>query len=282
MDDVININGIDYVRKDKVNTEDKFKELKKIVEQSLSNMEQVDAVLSSYLEHTTMEEEVERTEKRHSTSRFEIYKTSQKLYNTIEMEDDGALVINHRSRSMNIKDIIKIKTDMATMTLDKMMKKWKDKFNPNHFHRVVFNIEQGTFDDFIERFKSKKDALFSVKPYHQKTFVITGFNDDETFILGNGVKSQFTIIDVIRIKNKVIDKNITSERAKVIASEFDFTYGIFERIVYSLQKGVFDYYIDNWKNKVNNIGNPKKTEPIIQNNREKRIEIGLGGVIPSS
>lgn len=288
MEEILNINGVEYIRKDSISTsEEKFKELKKIVEQSLTSMEEVNKVLSEYVDNVDIEEEVKRTEVRHSTDKSEIYQTSRRLYSNIIMEEDGTLVINHRSRTMNVKDIIAISEDMKTITsMIDLTKKWKKKFNPNHFHRIVYNIQNEIFDLFIKQFKkqlaSKKDDIFRVKPYHQKAFTITNFNEDGTFILGNGVKSQFNIIDVVKIKNRVIGKDITSERAKIIAKEFDFTYGIFERIIYTLQKGIFDFYIDKWRTDVNNVDFPKKEKPQFQNNREKRIEQGFGGVIPSS
>ena len=284
MDKTININGVDYIRRDSIRNDVDFKELKKVVEKSLKDMNQVNLILDSYLDDVSQEKEVKKAEVKHK-SKFKIWNSSQKLYHNVDIDKNGIIKTGTKRSKLHINDIMSIQKDMQNMDMKEIMSKYDNKFTRNHIHRIVYNIENNVFDNVIKKFKNKKndDEEYKVSGFYQRSFAIASFDvENGIFVFGNGTTSQFTIHDVIDIKNKVINKKITKSRAKIIASGYDFNFGIFERIVFSLKKGVFDSYIEEWKRRINNIGTPVKKEPVVQNNPEKRIESGFGGVIPSS
>ena len=60
------------------------------------------------------------------------------------------------------------------------------------------------------------------------------------------------IHQVLKIKHRALDKDITIEKAKEIATDIGISYEILQEVVYNLTKGVFDKYIDEWQARLAN------------------------------
>ena len=58
------------------------------------------------------------------------------------------------------------------------------------------------------------------------------------------------IHQVLKIKHRALDKDITIKKAKQIAIDIGISYEVLQRIVYNLTKGVFDKYIDEWEERL--------------------------------
>ena len=60
------------------------------------------------------------------------------------------------------------------------------------------------------------------------------------------------IHQVLKIKHRVLDKDITIKEAKEIATDIGISYDVLQRVAYNLNKGVFDKYIDEWQARLAN------------------------------
>lgn len=60
------------------------------------------------------------------------------------------------------------------------------------------------------------------------------------------------IHQVLKVKHRVLDKEITIKKAKEIATDIGISYEVLQEVVYNLTKGVFDKYIDEWQARLAN------------------------------
>lgn len=57
---------------------------------------------------------------------------------------------------------------------------------------------------------------------------------------------------ILKVKHRVIDKNITIGEAKQIATNIGVSYDVLQRVAYNLAQGVFDKYIADWRARLAN------------------------------
>lgn len=57
---------------------------------------------------------------------------------------------------------------------------------------------------------------------------------------------------ILKTKHRVVDRDITIEEAKQIATDIGISYEVLQRVVYNLTKGVFDKYIADWQSRLAN------------------------------
>ena len=60
------------------------------------------------------------------------------------------------------------------------------------------------------------------------------------------------IHQILKIKHRVLDKEITIKEAKQIATDIGVSYEVLQRIAYNLDMGIFDKYIDEWQARLAN------------------------------
>ena len=53
-------------------------------------------------------------------------------------------------------------------------------------------------------------------------------------------------------KHRVVDRDITIEEAKQIATDIGISYEVLQKVAYNLTKGVFDKYIAEWRARLAN------------------------------
>ena len=57
---------------------------------------------------------------------------------------------------------------------------------------------------------------------------------------------------ILKTKHRVVDRDITIEEAKQIATDIGISYEVLQRVAYNLTKGVFDKYIAEWRARLAN------------------------------
>lgn len=57
---------------------------------------------------------------------------------------------------------------------------------------------------------------------------------------------------ILKTKHRVVDRDITIEEAKQIATDIGISYEVLQRVAYNLTKGVFDKYIADWRARLAN------------------------------
>lgn len=60
------------------------------------------------------------------------------------------------------------------------------------------------------------------------------------------------IHQVLKVKHRVVDKEISIKKAKEIATDIGISYEVLQRVAYSLNKGIFDKYIAEWRARLAN------------------------------
>lgn len=57
---------------------------------------------------------------------------------------------------------------------------------------------------------------------------------------------------ILKTKHRVVDRDITIEEAKQIATDIGISYEVLQKVAYNLTKGVFDKYIAEWRARLAN------------------------------
>ena len=117
--------------------------------------------------------------------------------------------------------------------------------------------------------------VFEPNDFAKKEYKILGVNDDWTFRILGSTKSGFSIKQIIKVRNKILNNTISMDEAKQIAKECDFSYSVFMKVFYNIKIGTFDKYIKDYIQTLEANKPLKKKKVTIQNNPQKRKEMGL-------
>lgn len=277
IDEEITLNGVKYIRKDAVKNDD-ILELKSIVASILSEtQENVDKIIDSYIKNEAQvpENHIEKVTKKYYN--IDIMPNAQVLYNEFIVHHDKTMSIDGEKTFFTWDDIVHICGNITDFT-NKDIKAMSKKFNVSlqDVQRLFFNISRGFF---TKRSKAKTDDdIFQPNNSMKIEYAINSMKPTGELTNRNG-KLKLNIQQVLKIKTRVVDKEVTVGRAKQIASDIGITYHTLQRVAYNLQIGVFDKYIDEWNARLSQPVLQAKT-PIkmpVQNNPEKRAEMGYYG-----
>ena len=150
----------------------------------------------------------------------------------------------------------------------------------NNFVRIYSNKESSNiFEELLEEdtghSKSPK-SLFSYNATHKFHYNIGSINERGDIFYVNHRKARFNIQKVIKIKNRMTN-DMTNMDVRRIAKDVNINREIVGKIMYNLEHGTFDEWINRWKELNTPTLTPKRNLPV-QNNPEKRKEMGYGGI----
>lgn len=94
------------------------------------------------------------------------------------------------------------------------------------------------------------DNIFKIQESNKILYKIEGMRPTGHFY-STRKDLNLDIHQVLKIKHRALDKDITIEKAKEIATDIGISYEILQEIAYNLTKGVFDKYIDEWQERLN-------------------------------
>lgn len=298
MDNVININGVEYIRKDAVNNS-QYLILKENINNKLNAVHQeINALIDMYLDNEDIQHTIDSNSQVVSQSKrkeFTIFPSAKELYNNVTVYTDGSIKISGFNSKLNIDDIKEIKALLKQGITHEDVKELSQRFSIaiSTLHKLLYNIQEGSFDDIeyqqvdailsqrkpvAKKSRSYKKGTDIFTVHHknaQLRYKIDGMDETGTFYI-NGVSNfHLNIHQVLKVKSRVCDKTITINRAKQIAQDIGISYNVLLRVAYNIDIGYFDKYIYAWNNRCSNI-NTSVSKPAvkIQNNPEKRREQG--------
>lgn len=89
------------------------------------------------------------------------------------------------------------------------------------------------------------DNIFEIQESNKILYKIEGIRPTGHFYSTRG-DLNLDIHQVLKIKHRTLDKDITIGEAKKIATNIGVSYDVLQRIAYNLNTGVFDKYIADW------------------------------------
>ena len=95
------------------------------------------------------------------------------------------------------------------------------------------------------------DNIFEIQESNKILYNIGGIKSDGK-LYNNSKSLDLDMHQILKVKHRVIDKNITIEEAKQIATDIGVSYDILQRVAYNLTQGAFDKYIADWRARLAN------------------------------
>lgn len=263
-DNEITLNGIKYVRKDSIKDDD-ILQLKSVVASILSEtQENVNKIIDSYIQNESKVPANHIEKITNDEYKIKIFPSMQKVYDDFIVRENGDIVINGRPLPLDMYDVSEIEENIHNIT-NEDAKSLSQKLNVTitTLHRFIYNIIIGTFKGYNfnpsdRPQKNKKEYKrgynsnkFKIQESKKILYKIGGIKSDGK--LYNNYRSlDLDIHQVLKIKHRVLDKDITIAEAKEIATDIGIGYEVLQRIAYNLTAGTFDEYIVEWQTRLSN------------------------------
>lgn len=159
MEDIITLNGIKYVKCDKIkDMEFELANLKKIIQDI--------AQLIDLSDDRTVENPKWSRININDGAVFKIPATSQKLWEIKSMNGDGEFVTksNHKLK-VTIKEVFITQKEMTLNSTVKEARELRKRLgiNPNIFNKLLYNIREGVFDKFIQEWNKQTQPVIGKK-----------------------------------------------------------------------------------------------------------------------
>ena len=148
MEKIININGVDYIRKSEY---DKAKKDADIIRQAISSSL---ADLSNCLDNQSNTQKNMKVFSERS-KQLQLRQIATHPYQLGRMEKDGTLYsIQNRKMVFTIKDVIKIDKRYDASTTKKDIKSMSKDFNISEdtIHRIIYNLDKNIFKEYTKKF----------------------------------------------------------------------------------------------------------------------------------
>lgn len=95
------------------------------------------------------------------------------------------------------------------------------------------------------------DNIFKIQESNKILYKIQGIRPTGHFY-STRRDLNLDIHQVLKTKDRVVDKEISIKKAKEIATDIGVSYEVLQRVAYNLTKGVFDKYIAEWQKRLAN------------------------------
>ena len=95
------------------------------------------------------------------------------------------------------------------------------------------------------------DNIFKIQESNKIPYKIERITPDGQ-IYSTRKNLNLDIHQVLKVKHRVVDKEISIKKAKEIATDIGISYEVLQRVAYNLSKGVFNKYIADWQSRLAN------------------------------
>ena len=95
------------------------------------------------------------------------------------------------------------------------------------------------------------DNIFEIQESNKIPYNIGGIKSDGQ-LYNNSKSLDLDMHQILKIKYRVLDRDITVGEAKQIATDIGVSYKVLQQVVYNLTKSVFDKYIAEWEARLAN------------------------------
>ena len=264
---------------------DQYEEKFLKIDKKLENIEKQLTLLFD-LQQNKKEEKPKSTSKPKKKHMFNFKIDKDLLYSQVYL--NGNKIIGARGEfNFTIDDIISIKNNL---------KEYKDKnyslmkigeihnIQRGTIQRVIYNIEEGTFDDLIKEYTNPTNKI----PKSHKIQVAKSYQvhynqelDDNGNLFKNGRQMPYHIKEIIKLKEAIYDENIHT--LKEVLKDFPHNYFTGCRLVWAIEEGDFDELIETWQNKPKKQKDKSKAKHFrevpqsLQNPLSHQLEIIDGG-----
>ncbi len=156
-----------------------------------------------------------------------------------------------------IEDIIQIKEKIPYYYVNDYdytrISKEYPSLSPGTIKRVIWNIEEGTFNKILHNYNQRKelpeqDLAFTIHESCKKLYTLTGVKGIDIYRKGQGnPKLNFNILDVLHIKNSLPRWIYSQLPRQACAKETGLSAMQLMRVIYNIQQGVFDEYLEKFE-----------------------------------
>lgn len=95
------------------------------------------------------------------------------------------------------------------------------------------------------------DNIFKIQESNKILYKIEGMRPTGHFYSTRG-DLNLDIHQVLKTRDRVVDKEISIKKAKEIATDIGISYEVLQKVAYNLTKGIFDKYIADWRARLTN------------------------------
>lgn len=95
------------------------------------------------------------------------------------------------------------------------------------------------------------DNIFKIQESNKIPYKIAGIKPNGQ-IYSTHMDLNLDIHQVLKVKHRVLDKDITIEEVKQIATDIGVSYEVLQKVAYNLTQGTFDKYIADWRARLAN------------------------------
>lgn len=95
------------------------------------------------------------------------------------------------------------------------------------------------------------DNIFEIQESNKIPYKIERITPDGQ-IYSTRKNLNLDIHQVLKVKHRVVDKEISIKKAKEIATDIGISYEVLQRVAYNLNAAVFDKYIAEWRARLAN------------------------------
>ena len=174
MEDTLVINGVTYIRQSQVaEMEQNLENIRQMVNSALNNVSalansQLVAQSNNQVTKTVTKKKVEAPKIKRDIT-LKIRKTTMVPYEISRMDDSGNFYsIHNRKYVFIMRDVLLIRKEFGVNTTSDDIKKLSKKISlsENNIHRIIYNLEIGTFDKYIKEWLESVNEVKKVTEYH--------------------------------------------------------------------------------------------------------------------
>lgn len=172
MEDTLVINGITYIRQSHVaEMEQNLENIRQIVNSALNDVNAlVNGQSVAQLNNQVTKKKVEAPKIKHNIA-LKLRESKMIPYEISKMDSLGNFYsIHNRKYVFTMKDVLLIRKEFDTNTTNRDIKKLSEKMSldDNNIHRIIYNLEIGTFDKYI---KEWLESVNEIKVTGHRAFV---------------------------------------------------------------------------------------------------------------
>lgn len=181
----------------------------------------------------------------------------RKKYDKILLAPNGALKSNGHVLKFNIQDVIKLKSKIYDFvkypTMTSIINSMKLSWGTTSI--LIWNIEEGVFDDLISEWEEEENNnqsngkyhIYDVSKSYQHPIKNPILKDNGDLHTSNNQKLPYTIYSIIELKKRIY--NGKYDKVQDIYADFGFNFQLGNKLVWNIEEGSFDELIDEFQSR---------------------------------
>ena len=233
---------------------------KKILKIS-NKIDNIERLLNNLINTQNISKETVKNEPNSSKKHLYDSISKKELYSNVQLKDNR-IKGDKKLFKFTIDDVISIKThlkqyhdeNLSSVAIGEMYG-----LANGTIQRLIYNIEEGVFDDLIKEYQSQNDNSKSHKIDIAECYRVKQhrtMDDDGTLFSSKG-RAPYNIKDIILLKEAINNEN--NKTAGEVLKDFSYAHPTGCKLIWSIEEGCFDELIRRWNaKKFNTIPTQKK------------------------